>query len=138
MVAEGDQVALAVIERGAVGDRLGDDLVEAVGIPHLADGGEVAGIDDELGARTRPVAEHVGQVVTGGADQDAGLEVLVADRAVLDRDAGLRLELLEDLGDALLAEIAGEVVRDGDDRILGIGGNGGDLQPRCNDRDPRR
>ncbi len=73
---------------------------------------QVAGIGDELGARAGPIAEHVRQVLAGGADQDAGLEILMADRAVLDGDALGRLELLEDLLNALEAEIAGEVVAD--------------------------
>ena len=114
VIAERHQVAAAVVHGGAVRHRLGHYRVQALRGPHVVDRAEVAGIDHELGARSGPVAEHVRQLAAGGAYQDAGLEVLVADGTVDHLDPRRRIEAAEDLFQSGAAEVAAEVVGDGD------------------------
>ena len=83
-------------------------------VPHVTNRMQVAGIDNELHARAGPVTEHVGKAVAGCPHENAGLEVLMADRAVLDGVVHRGLELRDLLVEGLLAKFTREVMANGD------------------------
>jgi len=113
----------AVIDGRALGDRGGDDVIQAVGRPHLIDRGESAAIHNELHTRAGPVREQIGQIAASRHHQDGGLEVLVTDRVVEDGDAGVGLELLEDLVERCAAQCVGEVMHYRDVTLALLGQN---------------
>ena len=82
MIAEGYQMPLAIIHGGTAGHRCADNIIKTGIGPEVGDRLEMAGIGDELGAGTGPIAEDVRQVAAGSAHENAVLEILVTDGAV--------------------------------------------------------